>query len=208
MDDIVKQAMRKWPDVPNCFGWLALDRRGQWRMRDDAAQQAGAPGDPIRHDGLVQFIARNYQCDADGRWFFQNGPQRVFVELDYTPWVARFHAGRFTVMTGDPLQVDTCLLDEQGNLLLAGTLPERLASTAAQSSPHSHIALLSDTELQAVEALIAWRDDYDEQDPDASPGDLVMPDGNRLPIARIRADHVAARFGFIANPQRHAQAGA
>lgn len=208
MDEIVKQAMRKWPNVPNCFGWLALDRRGQWRMRDDAAQLAGAPGDPIRHDGLVQFIARNYQCDADGCWFFQNGPQRVFVELDYTPWVARFHAGRFTVMTGDPLQVDACLLDEQGNLLLAGMLPDRFAGAPSQPSPHRHIALLSDTELQAVEALIAWRDGYDEQDPDACPGDLRMPDGNRLPIVRIRAAHVAARFGFIPSPQRHAPASA
>ena len=199
MDDIVKQAMRKWPDVPNCFGWLALDRRGQWRMRDDAAQQAGAPGDPIRHDGLVQFIARNYQCDADGRWFFQNGPQRVFVELEYTPWVAHFHAGRFTVMTGDPLHVETCLMDEQGNLLLAGTLD----GIHGQSAQHRHIALLSDTDLQAIEPCIAWRDGYDEDDADASPGYLALPDGKHLPIGRIRADEIAPRFGFIASPQRH-----
>lgn len=204
MDDIVKQAMRKWPDVPNCFGWLALDRRGQWRMRDDAAQQAGAPGDPIRHDGLVQFIARNYQCDSDGRWFFQNGPQRVFVELDYTPWVARFHAGRFTVMTGEPLQVDACLLDEHGNLLLAGTFAEGMGKPTRRQ----HIALLSDTDLQAIETHIAWHEGYDEQDPDTSPGDLLMPDGSRLSIARIRATHVAPRFKFIASPQRHSQVSA
>ena len=28
MDDIVKQAMAKWPNVPHCYGWLALDARG------------------------------------------------------------------------------------------------------------------------------------------------------------------------------------
>lgn len=28
MDDIVKQAMVKWPNVPDCYGWLGLDARG------------------------------------------------------------------------------------------------------------------------------------------------------------------------------------
>ena len=45
MDDIVKQALAKWPNVPHCTGWLMLDRRGNWRMRDDAAQASGRPGD-------------------------------------------------------------------------------------------------------------------------------------------------------------------
>jgi hypothetical protein len=30
MDDIVKQAMAKWPNVPACHGWLGLDARGHW----------------------------------------------------------------------------------------------------------------------------------------------------------------------------------
>ena len=42
MDDIVKQAMAKWPNVPNCYGWLGLDARGNWYLRDDRAQAAGA----------------------------------------------------------------------------------------------------------------------------------------------------------------------
>ncbi|MFM7971511.1 MAG: DUF2946 family protein, partial [Betaproteobacteria bacterium] len=25
MDDIVKAALKKWPNVPACYGWLALD---------------------------------------------------------------------------------------------------------------------------------------------------------------------------------------
>lgn len=83
MDDIVKQALAKWPNVPHCTGWLLLDRRGGWRMRDDAAQAAGALGSPVRHPALVDFIARNYERDEHGQWFFQNGPQRVYVELAY-----------------------------------------------------------------------------------------------------------------------------
>ena len=41
MDDIVKQAMAKWPTVPDCYGWLGLDARGNWYMRDDRAQACG-----------------------------------------------------------------------------------------------------------------------------------------------------------------------
>ncbi len=93
MDDIVRQALAKWPNVPHCTGWLLLDRRGNWRMRDEAAQASGAPGEPIRHEALLGFINRNYDADERGQWFFQNGPQRVYVELGYTPWVVRLSAG-------------------------------------------------------------------------------------------------------------------
>ena len=40
MDDIVKQAMAKWPNVPACAGWLGLGARGDWYLRDEAAQAA------------------------------------------------------------------------------------------------------------------------------------------------------------------------
>src|ERR1700758_4287388 len=89
MDDIVRQALAKWPNVPSCTGWLMLDRRGNWRMRDEAAQASGAPGAQIRHEALLGFINRNYEADERGQWFFQNGPQRVYVELGYTPWIVR-----------------------------------------------------------------------------------------------------------------------
>src|SRR3990167_6791426 len=90
MDDIVKQAMAKWPNVPDCYGWLGLDARGDWYMRDDRVQVlgaftsgvAGAKGSRLLHDKLIAFIQRNYQADEQGRWFFQNGPQRVYVELE------------------------------------------------------------------------------------------------------------------------------
>ena len=85
MDDIVRQALAKWPNVPDCYGWLLLDRRGNWRMRDEAVQHAGGLGTPIRHAALNAFIARNYDVDANGQWYFQNGPQRVFVELEPKP---------------------------------------------------------------------------------------------------------------------------
>lgn len=91
MDEIVEAALRKWPHVPACYGWLALDGRGQWWMRDDATQAAGpfpqVKGSLIRHEKLLGFIERNYSVDAAGAWFFQNGPQRVYVTLEAAPWV-------------------------------------------------------------------------------------------------------------------------
>ena len=81
MDEIVKAALKKWPNVPHCYGWLALDARGDWYMRDERIQHAGpfprVKGSRIQHEKLREFIERNYLHDDAGCWFFQNGPQRV-----------------------------------------------------------------------------------------------------------------------------------
>ncbi len=42
-------------------------------------------GSLLQHQKPIEFIARNYDGDAQGRRFFQNGPQRVYVELEATP---------------------------------------------------------------------------------------------------------------------------
>ena len=132
MDDIVRQAIAKWPNVPNCYGWLGLDARGNWYMRDDKAQAAGpfaAPagspsggkGSLLKHDKLIDFIQRNYECDKAGQWFFQNGPQRVYVELEATPLVWRIgSAPEFSVTahTGQPARAQRCVLDEHGRVYL------------------------------------------------------------------------------------------
>ncbi len=124
MDDIVKQAMAKWPHVPACHGWLGLDARGRWYMRDDQAQAGGAfsvsKGSELKHDKLIEFIGRNYLADAHGCWYFQNGPQQVFVELEVTPWVWRVDPdGTVRTHTGIPAQVQQCWVDEQGKVYLA-----------------------------------------------------------------------------------------
>jgi Protein of unknown function (DUF2946) len=98
MDDIVRAALKKWPNVPACHGWLALDARGDWYMRDDRTQAAGpfpqVKGSRILHDKLREFIHRNYAADEHGAWYFQNGPQRVYVELEAAPWVWRLTDAR------------------------------------------------------------------------------------------------------------------
>lgn len=127
MDDIVKAALKKWPNVPDCRGWLGLDARGTWYLRDAAAQRAGAfpqvKGSRIEHEKLREFIGRNYEADAQGCWFFQNGPQRVYVELELTPWIWRLEAaaGGMPVIrshTGREAGYRSAWLDEAGRLLL------------------------------------------------------------------------------------------
>ena len=127
MDDIVKQALAKWPNVPDCYGWLGLDARGHWYMRDDQAQALGpfaggslqSKGSHLRHEKLIEFIGRNYQADAQGQWYFQNGPQRVYVELEATPLIWRVEADASVHdHTGRPARVQRCYLDELGRLYL------------------------------------------------------------------------------------------
>jgi hypothetical protein len=123
MDDIVRQAMAKWPNVPHCYGWLGLDARGQWFMRDDRTQAAGpfpqSKGSLLRHEKLIDFIHRNYERDDAGCWFFQNGPQRVYVELEVAPWVWRLGPQHsVTAHTGKAAQPRAVVLDEAGRLYL------------------------------------------------------------------------------------------
>jgi hypothetical protein len=138
MDDIVKAALKKWPNVPHCHGWLALDARGDWYMRDDRIQHAGpfpqVKGSRINHDKLKEFIERNYEADVSGAWFFQNGPQRVYVQLEAAPWVWRLQWLAPAQVGGAPvLQLRShtgreagavlgCWLDGEGRLYLQTTL--------------------------------------------------------------------------------------
>ena len=115
MDDMVLAALKKWPNVPHCHGWLALDARGDWYMRDERIQRAGpfpaVKGSRIAHEKLLAFIHRNYGHDDAGSWFFQNGPQRVYVQLEAAPhvWrVARAPAGGdWTVRIRDESQTQS-----------------------------------------------------------------------------------------------------
>ena len=57
MDAVVAQAMARWPNVPAVYGWLSLDRRGNWLIK----------GERIANHALREFIARNYEADENGR---------------------------------------------------------------------------------------------------------------------------------------------
>ena len=130
MDAAVLQALARWPNVPHCFGWLALDSRGTWWMRNHAgpAQWPRLPdgrldkadAGPVLHAGLAAFIGRNYATDAHGAWHFQNGPQRVYVSLEVAPWVLRLRGGDTGLVcgthTGLEAAIQTVWLDDAGRV--------------------------------------------------------------------------------------------
>ncbi len=186
MDDIVRQAMAKWPNVPHCHGWLGLDARGQWHLRDDHAQAAGAfqsgvpaaKGSWLQHEKLIDFIGRNYLCDAQGQWYFQNGPQRVFVELQATPWIWRIAADlSLTTHTGRAAVCRRCLVDEAGRVHLEAEWtddpadgPSRTAFGLVHSLDMAHVA-------EALEQG-AWS------------------------LETVRSDDLPARYGYVVSPQQ------
>ncbi|MBK8072694.1 MAG: DUF2946 family protein [Ramlibacter sp.] len=161
MDDIVKAALVKWPNVPHCYAWLGLDARGNWYMRDDRVQAIGgfasgvpgAKGSLLRHEKLVDFIQRNYEHDERGCWYFQNGPQRVYVELERTPLIWRVGAGmQIAAHTGQAARLLSCNVDEEGLVYLATDLGFGLVHT----QDVVHIAqAIEDGRLQAKAAIAA-----------------------------------------------------
>jgi hypothetical protein len=110
VDEIVARSLARWPNVPAVYGWLALDRRGNWQIR----------GERIGNAALREFIARNYEPDGDGRWFFQNGPQRVYVSLAYTPLVVHFEGESLVDHCGRAFTAEEVFQDEEGSVLMAG----------------------------------------------------------------------------------------
>jgi hypothetical protein len=110
MDTIVAQAMAKWPNVPAVYGWLALDRRGNWRIKREL----------IANQALREFIARNYEADSAGRWYFQNGPQRVYASLAYTPLVVHHDGDELRDHCGRQFVARATYLDDEGSVLIEG----------------------------------------------------------------------------------------
>ena len=134
MDPDVLRAMARWPQVPAVYGWLALDRRGNWLLRESSAGEAFGR---IGNAALRDFIGRNYAADDRGCWYFQNGPQRVYVSLAYTPLVYHYERDALVDHCGRPTTASATYVDEEGSVLLLG---ER------------GIGLLDDRELGAFEA--------------------------------------------------------
>ncbi len=188
MDETVRAAMAKWPDVPSLAGWLSLDESGHWRLK----------GEPITHAGLVGFINRNYDCDEQGRWFFQNGPQRGFVNLDYTPWVLYVDGGDDLCRhTGEHVDaVDGAWVDEEGNLLLhfeagVGLLDsDSLAAVAEWLVDADGERADAETLAAAVETLQTGK----------NAGLQLMHNGRAIEVGFIRRADVPKRFGFVPDP--------
>lgn len=112
MDEWVVNALKRWPNVPALFGWLSLDRRGRWLVQ----------GETISHPRIVEVIDRNYAADEHGRWYFQNGPQRGYMQLESTPLILFVADDGKHLVTHHDLaveQIRAAYLDEEGSLVLA-----------------------------------------------------------------------------------------
>lgn len=173
-------AIAKWPNVPACYGWLSLDRRGDWRLQ----------GERVTHRGLIEFMNRQYGSDEAGRWFVQNGPQRVFVALAGTPWVFRREGDSFASHTGQAVALlKGIYLDNEGSIVLdtdlgVGLLDDReLAGLLAECRD-------AQGETAGEEALIGLMD--------TGVGNLFWHD---YPLQSIAAADIPQRFGFDRAPK-------
>lgn len=111
MDDWVVKALQRWPNVPALFGWLSLDRRGRWLVQ----------GETISHPRIIDVIDRNYAADEHGRWYFQNGPQRGYMQLEATPLILFVapDGSHWVTHTGHAVeQIRAAYLDEEGAVTL------------------------------------------------------------------------------------------
>lgn len=185
---MVIRAMAKWPNVPAVSGWLSLDRRGEWKLK----------GESIPNRAAVDFIARNYSSDARGRWFFQNGPQRVFVDLDYTPWVYALDGqGLLITHTGRPCgAVESAWLDEDGAMILVGEpgpgiVDDRDLMTLSDRLFDAHAIPVND---EFVAEFIASH-------PGCESELWIEHGGARVRVRRIDFGDVAERLGFDPHPR-------
>ena len=193
MDEIVVRGMAKWPNVPAVYGWLSLDRRGNWLIK----------GERIPNPLVTEFIGRNYERDARGCWFFQNGPQRVFVNLDYAPFVFRIVSpdGKQLALeshNGTPVStVSGAWMDESGVLLLetdlgAGCVHDRDLERVLPYLVDANGNTLPEAALDALveEAGLGG----------GVPMWLKFRESN-VKIEPIVSRVAAGRFGFVARPE-------
>lgn len=148
--------MAKWPNVPDCYGWLHLNAQGQWLM-GELGQANDAPS-VVAHEGLRGFMNRNYVCPFPqaaypnhpkaGAWALQNGPQRVWVTLALAPFALQVHRGVFSAHTGEPWAIDRLIQSSDGVIYCTSGL--RVGAIASRS-----MADFSEY-VQAQDAGLAW----------------------------------------------------
>ena len=184
MDELVVRGIQKWPNVPSVFGWLSLDERGRWRL----------DGGLVRNRRTIAAINRNYLCDGGGRWYYQNGPQRAYVDLNYTPWIYLLDGkGGLTTHTGlVTRKVKSCWLDDEYHLLL------QTEHGIGQVGDHD-LGVVLDNVANSDGEPADWIDI--EKAVHSYTSELYLHWGVALPIGIIARATVASRFGFIERPR-------
>ncbi|MCD0503466.1 DUF2946 family protein [Bordetella petrii] len=199
MDPSVKQALAKWPDVPAVYGWLSLDERGRWLIHEQGDAAEGGPGDTITSPQIVAFIGRNYESDDAGRWYFQNGPQRVYVRLDAAPCILRRADAGTGLVTHTGRAVGSVAgwwLDDTGRLYA------RTDAGAGMVEDRELEPLLR--QLRAEPAGVALVDALDQAD-FGQAGTVRLAHPAYAPAAPlqcgVRRGDIPGLLGFVANPR-------
>ncbi|MDO5678762.1 MAG: DUF2946 family protein [Pelistega sp.] len=200
MDQSVLDAMAKWPNVPAAYGWLSLNQAGLWRFHPGGEYQRGVVGESITNPQLIEFIGRNYTHDERGCWFFQNGPQRVFVGLDATPWVAYLDEHlALRKQNASPIEIiEHWYIDEDGKLyastpeglvLIQGRDVQSLFDqfTLKQAPDAMPIALQEEHLMQVLEQGITLRLEHTNESYSA-------------PFSAIKQAEIESIGGFVAVP--------
>jgi hypothetical protein len=184
----VERALKRWPNVPALYGWLSLDRRGRWLIQ----------GETIGRHRIVDAIGKNYGVDKRGCWYFQNGPQRGYMQLARAPFIVHV-GGAGELITHNKLvvnQVRQVFLDEQGGLFLttehgpAALLDSDLDWALSRMVTASDSALDLSAELTVALAQASGT---------ATP--LSIRIGGLLKIVRLNSANAPAALGFVSNPQ-------
>lgn len=187
MEDWVHRGLARWPNVPALYGWLALDRRGRWRIK----------GETISRPQIIDTLNRNYAADEHGRWFFQNGPQRGYVALARAPLLLRAEDdGSLWTHLGEAVTgIRAAYLDEQGGLWFDTAQGPAALHEQDLGWALDHLRL--GTKPMPEAALTAAL-----QQPSGSATPLVLHlAGQRLPVARLDTAEAPARLGFVSDPQ-------
>jgi len=173
MDASVVAAMAKWPAVAAVYGWLRLDARGQWWLRDQR----------LEHAGMAAFFCRNYARDGQGRYYVQNGPQKVFVDLEVSPFVARRDPeGWLSWPSGERQSARAAFVTPDGQMLL---------------ELEGELALLDDRDLTALVDLAL--PDWDGM-LSTLPSHLRLPEQS-LPLSVETLPRLWRQYGVVTDPQ-------
>jgi len=206
MDQSVLNAIIRWPDVPAAYGWLSLSARGEWRLHPLGDAHSGGLGEGISNMQILNFIGRNYAPEPSGEWFFQNGPQRVYVRLDAAPFVLRLDPTLGTLIShnGQTIQsVNQWLLDDDGQLyaqtnLGAARIDDRdlgvLANSLVTSDSRSLLEALEQSELTQTPASgLSFFD----------PTGVFAAMAPLAPLLIVLRKDLPGLLHFVANPTTH-----
>ena len=208
MDQSVLDAVKRWPNVPAVYGWLSLTARGEWKLHPLGDAQSGGAGQGITNTQILGFINRNYDTQADGAWFFQNGPQRVYVRLDAAPLIIHLEPASQALVThhGKTVQrVSGWLCDETGQLYAKTDFgPSRI-------DDRDLLTLGEVLHTQEGLSLLDIFDQFPERLLSTTPSgatDILLSDPQKrylaltepVPLSCVASETIAQAMHFIHNP--------